>query len=109
MAKVMTQEHKDQLAEMIEEYGLHVLMQTLYGSGDVAKAAKKSLGTKMPKGEKRAAGRREKERLMDRIREEYPDWNIGNGKGYRVNVLRKSLETGEETQKTPLSGYMVFM
>ena len=109
MAKVMSDEHQAQLAEMIGEYGLHMLMQTLYGGGDVARAAQKSLGTKMPKGQKRAAGRRDKDRLIQRCNDEYPDWNVGDGKGYRVSTLRKSLENGEEPQKTPLSGYMVFM
>jgi hypothetical protein len=109
MAKVMSEEHQAQLAEMIDEYGLHMLMQTLYGGGDVARAAQKSLGTKMPKGQKRAAGRRDKDRLIQRCNDEYPDWNVGDGKGYRVSTLRKSLENGEEPQKTPLSGYMVFM
>lgn len=105
----MSEEHQAQLAELIEEYGLHMLMQTLYGGGDVARAARKSLGTKMPKGQKRAAGRREKDRLVQRCNEEYPDWNVGDGKGYRVTTLRKALDNGEEPQKTPLSGYMVFM
>ena len=109
MAKVMSEEDQAQLAEMIDKYGLHLMMQTLYGSGDVARAARKSLGTKMPKGEKRSAGRREKDCLVKRCNEEHPEWNVGDGKGYRVATLRKSLENGEEPQKTPLSGYMVFM
>jgi hypothetical protein len=109
MAKIMSDEHQVILTEMIEEYGVVALMATLFGNGEVSKAAKASVGAKMTPRERRATGKRDKTRYVTRANEEHPEWNVGDGKGYRVNALLKALETGEEPHKTPLSGYMIFL
>lgn len=109
MVNVLSNEHHTILIKMIETYGLHVIMQNLYGDGEIGKAAKKSIGVQMTKVERKVAGRCEKMRYIEKVNEKYPEWNIGDGKGYRLNTLRKSFETGKKPQKTPLSGYMIFL
>ena len=105
----MSDEHQAALAEMVQEYGLMTLMATLFGDGEVATVAKASVGAKMSSRERRANGRRDKERYIARANDEYPEWGVGDGKGFRTNALKKALETGEEPKRTPLSGYMVFL
>jgi hypothetical protein len=58
-----------------------------------------SSGKETKKLKNRKASPKTKAGLLEAIREKYPDWNLGKGKGISVSELKSSLDSGVKPEK----------